>query len=333
MIIDDATIPRLPRHYYRRSWFGGLTFIAYALGLWWGAAGCALFILERGSWPVALRLVVALALWFVASQGIHLLGFVGHEGFHFSLLPGKRWSAVVGILVSSMTVVFFQAGVAIDHFNHHRYTNRAGDPDLELFGSSRSFWQRLFLARTRANRRFMRDVVKLLLGRPLGMDERRLPFPRRVYERFAWFNVLCALGWATCYAMLAVSDARAAACLLLAPFIVANLYSGLRPYLEHDDTDDSVLGCARSRTHWFFSLLYCGNNFHLEHHLYPSVPCYRLFKVHRFLVENGYIASTHRGFEPAFLGAYRHAGSRHQYGVRTQDGLRVQDFAVPSKIS
>jgi fatty acid desaturase len=34
-------------------------------------------------------------------------------------------------------------------------------------------------------------------------------------------------------------------------------------------------------------------NFHLEHHLRPNVPCYRLKKFHQYLVTNGYYNDIH----------------------------------------
>ena len=44
---------------------------------------------------------------------------------------------------------------------------------------------------------------------------------------------------------------------------------------------------TRTNSSPLLTLLYFGNNFHLEHHLYPGVPCYRLPAVHSHLKSLG----------------------------------------------
>lgn len=68
---------------------------------------------------------------------------------------------------------------------------------------------------------------------------------------------------------------------------------------------------ARTRTSPFFTALFLGTNYHLEHHLYPSVPCYRLPRVHRILQEQGLLSEAH--VETTIRGAYRHATAMSQY--------------------
>ena len=310
-------LPKLPRAFYRRSVLGGISFIVFTLLLWWLPSMTAYAMLTADmDWPLTLRVVLAVPLWFLAGQGIQLLGFVGHEGFHFNLFPSRVASTFAGIVISSMTVVFLEAGVAIDHHNHHRHTNRVLDPDLELFGVHRTFWRRLLLARVQANRVFMRLTLRLIANEPLGMDERDLPFSRTIYRRFAVLNFACATSWLTVYCAFAWSNGIACVCTLVVPLLCATLYSGIRPYLEHTDTDDSEASCARSRTHWLLTLFYFGNNLHLEHHLYPGVPCYRLAKVHRWLVQEGHLPATHPGYDPSLFGCYRYARTRFVYGKR-----------------
>ncbi len=217
--------------------------------------------------------------------------------------------------MSSATVVFLQAGVAIDHFNHHRYTNQEKDPDMRLFGRQRGTWARILLTRARANRAFLLDVMRLVTNRPLNMDERKLPFGRPVYRRLAILNLACAGAWLVAYILLGIHDSAAALCFVVGPLVFGSIYSGLRPYLEHNNTDTGKTTCARSRTHGLITAFYYGNNLHLEHHLYPSVPCYRLSRVHRWLVDNGHLPPDHPGFDPSLLASYRHVGSSYAYGM------------------
>ena len=122
--------PTLPREFYARSPAGALGFIAFTLALWLVPGTLATWLARAGHlflWALVPALTV---LCFVAGQGLHLTGWVGHEGFHFNLFRGRLKSAIVGVIVSSATVVFFQTGVAIEHVNHHRYANTEKDPDL-----------------------------------------------------------------------------------------------------------------------------------------------------------------------------------------------------------
>jgi hypothetical protein len=70
---------------------------------------------------------------------------------------------------------------------------------------------------------------------------------------------------------------------------------------------------ARTRSSPFFTVLYFFNNYHLEHHLYPSVPCYRLGAVHRQLEEGGYLSANGANIESGVLAAYTHAGANSTY--------------------
>jgi len=103
-------------------------------------------------------------------------------------------------------------------------------------------------------------------------------------------------------------------CSVILPLLFASLLTGLRPYLEHAATDASVLGSARSRTHPWLVAVYVGNCLHLEHHLYPAVPCYRLARVRRWLIQQGFFPAEGAGAEPRWLGGYRWASAAFPYG-------------------
>ena len=306
--------PRLPREFYQRSTSASLGFIAFALALWL-LPGLLANTLTHSQWlSVWLKPPLLLSLGFVAGQGLHLTGWVGHEGFHFNLLRNRLASAIVGVVISSVTVVFVQVGVAVEHLNHHRYANSSRDPDVALFSRQRGFWSRLFLTRSRANRAFARSAWRILRGQPLGMAERALPFSRRTYARLAALNFACCGAWLLVYACWLSQAPISFLCYVGVPLCFANLYSGLRPYTEHTATDEGLTTCARSRSHWFYALWYFGNAYHLEHHLYPTVPCYRLGRVHRRLIAQGFLPKAYVGFEPGGLRGYRWALGRYRYG-------------------
>ena len=60
-----------------------------------------------------------------------------------------------------------------------------------------------------------------------------------------------------------------------------------------------------------------GGNHHLEHHLYPAVPQWRLPALHRWLVAQGhYDALPDASVIDSRLSVYRYALGRYPYGRR-----------------
>jgi len=303
--------PPLPRELYQPSAWGAAAFIGYAVGMF---VIPAYLIRQAASLdaPLAARGLVILPLLVLAQQGIHLLGWVGHEGFHLSLHRNKYVSAFLGIFFSSMIVSFFQIGASISHWNHHRYTNQAADPDCEIFTRFKTFWSRLLFGRVTANRIYMRNTVKMALGRPLPYPY-KLPFPPAMVPVFAWTNIFCSASWLSVYGIIAFSDPLAGLLSIALPHMVGTCYTGLRSYVEHAGTGLGTFHDSRTRTSAFFTFFYFWNNYHLEHHLYPAVPCYRLVAVHRYLKERGYYERAGSPIESTVLGAYAHVTSRSAY--------------------
>ena len=61
--------------------------------------------------------------------------------------------------------------------------------------------------------------------------------------------------------------------------------------------------------------VYFGANYHLEHHLYPGVPCYRLHKVHKLLEDSGIYEQVNAPIEPSFFGSYRKVAAEYTAGT------------------
>jgi beta-carotene hydroxylase len=303
--------PALPRSFYAPSTAGGLAFAGAAVAMFALPALGAAWVVGA-SWPAAVRALAVVALGLVGQQGLHLLGFVGHEGFHLNLHRNKTVSAVLGILASSMVLSFAQVGVAITHALHHRYTNGPDDPDVRLFSRHQTFWRRLLLGRLSVNRLFLANTIRLAFDRPLRVAI-VVPFRAGQLRTLARLNLLSSGAFAALYACcFVVTPARALAAIAV-PHLLGIALSGLRPYLEHAGTESGAFRDARSYTAPIFTWLFYGNNFHLEHHLYPSVPCYRLAALHRRLTAEGHYARTGAFVETRVWGALAHASGRSRY--------------------
>jgi fatty acid desaturase len=88
------------------------------------------------------------------------------------------------------------------------------------------------------------------------------------------------------------------------------LLSSLRFLVEHPGKSDLTV----STTSWLFEKLYFAPyhfNYHLAHHLWPSIPPYQLKKAHRFLVAEGYFERHPECLNETYIGslAQRHRGT------------------------
>jgi fatty acid desaturase len=310
-MIGDA--PALPRSIYAPSTAGGLAFVGAAVAMFALPALGAAWVVDTAL-PAAVRALAVLLLALVGQQGLHLLGWVGHEGFHLNLHRNKMVSALLGTCASSMVFSFAQVGVAITHALHHRHTNGPEDPDLQLFSPHQTLWRRLLFGRLAVNRVFFANTIRLAFGWPLPVSV-VVPFRPRQLRVLACVNLLCSSAFMAAYAWaVVVSPLRALAAIAL-PHLLAIALSGLRPYLEHAGTEIGPFRDARSYTSPIYTWLFYGNNFHLEHHLYPSVPCYRLPALHRRLVAEGHHVRRGAFVETTFWGALAHATGRSRYPI------------------
>ena len=73
-------------------------------------------------------------------------------------------------------------------------------------------------------------------------------------------------------------------CVLL-PLIPLNFFVNIRGLTQHTVTtsQDPFLASRSVRCHPIVTFLYMNENYHLEHHLFPSVPCDQLGKLKRML--------------------------------------------------
>jgi fatty acid desaturase len=87
----------------------------------------------------------------------------------------------------------------------------------------------------------------------------------------------------------------------------------VRPYIEHAGTGVGPFEDARTYSSPLMTALFAENNYHLEHHLFPSIPCYRLPALHRYLRTAGYYRAAGVAIEPTFRGALAHARAHSRY--------------------
>lgn len=298
-----STFPPLPpRHFFEPSVPQTLLYLSYGLLLALGP-GWLSYVVQTTSWPLAMRLPFSLLLSVIAGYGFFMLAGTAHEGFHLNLHRRPAISGLIGIMFSACIPGFIGIGFTLSHWKHHRYTNQALDPDCIQFGRFRSFWTRLLLARLSANAAYRRVALTLLFGRidaeaaSNGMTLRTLRWLCLV--NVGWHLLLMAGLIAVC-----ISAPLFAVCVFLAPLMATVMITGLNPYQEHAGTGTEHDTKARSRTSSLFTVLMFGTNYHLEHHLYPRVPCWRLPALHRWLVVTDWYRLAEPIVVPEFIAAF-----------------------------
>ncbi|WP_081266223.1 fatty acid desaturase family protein [Variovorax paradoxus] len=306
--------PRLPEHFLAPTRpVESLRFLCHALGLAF-VPGLAAWVLVTCSGWSLFALVPAIALLSaIAGFGFYVVGTVAHEGFHFTLAESKWRSALLGVWFSSPVLAFLGVGFHLVHASHHRHTNAPEDPDLQLFSQFRSTWSRLLLLRLANNRVYMRVVLSLLLHNrlPEGMSS---AFSLADLRRLSWVNLAAQAFWAGLYGAAFVVDPWLGLCTVVLPHAMTAFISAAIVFVQHGDTGDLPADNARTLSSPLATLLMGGTNFHLEHHLYPRVPCWRLQRVHRWLCGTAWAAQQPMQVERSFWRGMLLIRERHAYG-------------------
>ncbi len=268
----------------------------------WRTTGILIFtwgsVFLAGWWAVwmghwAAYVVAAL---FIASRQ-QVLGVLMHDAVHYLLYKNRTVNDVVTDLFIS-----FPLGMSTDlyratHFRHHLYANSTEDPDLsyqredpDWFEWPKSRWGcfwvivRSFLGlnayKAMKPYRMWSPAINLFIplhGKP--------KFPLRS-------RILFVLSTISIYAILFGTGIVIPAIFLwMIPGItLMNFINRLRASAEHLGTrSDHELNSTRTVIpSWIerFWIAPLGVNYHLEHHLFPSVPGPNLKRLHRLLMED-----------------------------------------------
>lgn len=302
---------RIPERFHRINRFTTALYLGHALLFFLGPAIVAFALVDvPASTPI--RIILAIILGLIGGHGMHLLTFIGHEGMHTNLHRNKYISAALAILFSSPVPFFFIVGFAMTHWKHHRFTDQSADPDAQIYSQYKTFWSRFFFARSGSVRVYLKNTLRMALGLPWPEDT-KLPFTEREMRWITRANVVLGLGAVAGYAFIWYRSLWLGFTVMLIPYFGLYVMSAMRAFIEHTGTISGRYRDSRSYTSPLYTALFFGSNFHLEHHLYPAVPCYKLPALHKYLASQGVLQVTGAHIEPSFLGALRYTTARFQY--------------------
>jgi len=264
--------------------------LASAFGLW--------------AWPSPW---VALAVVAVGVEQ-HALFILAHDAAHYRLLRNRALNDAVGRAIGMATGISMCTYRVIHRLHHNNlYTDE--DPDTAIHGGyprgTAYLWKKL-----------AQDIVgwnawktfAYFFGAPAINDQTQRaarplddtsPQLRRSARIDRWFVVAFQLlAPLACFALGGWRGLAQYAAFWLVPMLtILQPILRLRAICEHGATTDfsSPLTAARSNRTGGSAANVLGRallfphhvNYHLEHHLYPAVPHYRLPRLHRLLAEKG----------------------------------------------
>ena len=264
-LIDPTTLRALLRPRRGRA----LALIALHLGCWLGAAAAIastdIFLLK-------------IPLWLLAASGVMGLIQLGHETWHHNLFRSRWADRLFGEALSVLVGIAYLP-LRHDHLAHHRWSRTPRDPDAYNAGRRSPGLLLLFYA-----------VVAL--GLPLSLIYFNVLYPlqhfdRAALRRHALVLLAYAAGYAALFAALARNDLLGLALeVWLVPILVASPLNGLKSIADHHANvwrGDRFHTATTARSNRLVTFLWCGLNYHLDHHLFPHVPGYNLPALHHHL--------------------------------------------------
>jgi fatty acid desaturase len=215
----------------------------------------------------------------------HSLMIMLHEGTHYRLCRNRKINDWVSELVLAWPVLISARSYRANHFAHHRYLNTDRDPDWVRRRGDQNW---VFPKRPR-------EIAILLLGDLTGLGAVALVKLLRTVAsrdtdvsrgfltaRYSYYGVVMAIAlWTgTAHLLFLYWFVPLFTCLVC--------IFRIRSIAEHSGLGVARTPYAGTRTTLpsFLERIFLAPNnvnYHLEHHLYPSVPFFRLPKLHALL--------------------------------------------------
>ena len=220
------------------------------------------------------------------------LGIIVHETGHQTFFESKRLNDFVGRWLSGYWVFSSKTDYMKGHLRHHQLAGTPEDPDLKNYAaypvSRKSFRRKVWRDLSgQTGWRRLRSIGRTVIRYNTLNTEGRRVIRGGLITNLTFLGLVTLLGQPWLYL------------LWLAAFISTHMLSTrLRQIGEHAAVRNQQSADPRDHTRtiltrWWERLFIAPHQigFHLEHHLLPSVPIYRLPTLHKLLVDNGYLAS------------------------------------------
>lgn len=306
--MDDIAKERAPGYRYSRR--GTLPLVrelsvidnrrnALLLALQWVIVIAAVVIAIRVD-----RIPVYLLAGVVIGSRIQCLAMIMHDACHGLLFSNRRLNNLIGDIFVSYPLLMSVDLYRANHMQHHRHTNtirdydyrvQRKDPDQHFPKSGRAMG--VLLVRSLFGLNYYRVARAGRVWAPIANfhNPRRFGFDYRLSLRLRY------VAWAiVIYGLILWSPWRwqILGLFMIPQFIWVNVFNRIRAMAEHNGVADerelngtrTVIPTVLDR----FLIAPLNVSYHLEHHLFPSVPWYNLRRLHTHLMTDpAYVADAH----------------------------------------
>ena len=251
---------------------------------------------------------------FIIGSRIQCLAVMMHDACHSMLFSNRRINDFVGDIFVAYPLGFSIHLYRANHMHHHRYTNTMRDRDYRV--QQRDPDQH-FPKRPLA-------MLWLLVRSVTGLNFYRMARDSRIWAPFANFHNPGRFGynfplalriryvvWAVLfYGLILMSPWRwqILGLLLIPQFIWANVFNRIRAIAEHNGVaNERELNGTRTIIPTLldrFLIAPLNVSYHLEHHLFPSVPWQNLRRLHAHLMTDPNFAA-HAHITRSYWGVMR----------------------------
>ncbi len=267
-----------------------------------------------GNWIVIVCCIAALGFspWYIQPIYLvliaarqHALLVLMHDASHFLICRSKAYNDLISDLLCSFPFGLATRSYRANHISHHEHLNSGDDPDLvRTVGPDGHPEEWLF---PMPHRRLFRFFAQDLFGRSFlhvisTLKELRRTGKASKQSRYEYrYPALVLTAYLAALASLLYGSHKAWLILYgwgIPMFIVLPLLLRLRALAEHFALPRKhVLNGTRTvRPPWWERILIAPHNvsLHLEHHLFPYVPWFRLPELHNRLMQvDAYRSNAH----------------------------------------
>ncbi len=276
---------------------------------WWGQAvpylvfallmACIMAGVD-GSWPVV---VISLLLGGYCHV---LMAFLGHDAGHNAYSRNPYLNAFMGLwmFAHSFTNYF---GFRVMHWGHHKYTGFDEDPS----GDSPKFASTVGLG-----------TYSLFVLLPLGFPALvivpswlgGIGFQPKVYRsserhKIRWAMLFLVGYHLAFHRVLTLLAGEGAYLFFLGTYVLGLWLTTMVLALSHAGvemyTDCKLCNTRTVTSDNLFDVLTANGGYHVEHHIAPQVPWYRMKRIHQLLMQQGGYRGITRGFGRLHLQMYR----------------------------
>jgi fatty acid desaturase len=247
----------------------------------------------------------------VISTRQHALGIIVHDATHYLILKNRLWNDIITDLTCAFPINFSTSLYRSEHLDHHRFTNTSKDPYWATMMADKDWlWPK---TQKECASLFTKDILGLNLPKwskiispwtpwtkLFNFDRENNIFTNREKLLFGFF-------WLSLISFLLFTHSLLYFLLFwqLPQLTIVNTFVRLRSVAEHLVLDNKnelrktrhVNGNAIEN----FALAPLNINYHLAHHLFPSIPQYNLPELHRILMKDINYRS-HAKITPTYLG-------------------------------